>query len=199
MKMAMTFLTMFALFVWATGDAAAQGSGIESGGPSHAVNMCPIAVVFGVFSLNYEYLFDSSNGVVARFDYEAVPSTYSDAEIESSGKGLILNYRRHLSDSMASVFVGMYVRYRVFHGSGTSATTDFDATASEGSVGINVGKRWTWDSGFNLTFGLGYGFYRVHEDAEPTNASIATAVSTFTDEYPFFNPSYGELSIGYAF
>ena len=199
MKMSTIFLTVVALFGGLTTEILTQETGIDSNGPRHAINMCPIAVAFGIFSVNYEYLINPSHGVVARFDYEAVPSSYSDAEIEASGKGMILNYRRHLSGSMASTFIGAYVRYRVFQGSGTSGATGFDATVSEGTVGINAGKRWTWNSGLNLTFGLGYGFYRVKEEAAPTSASIATAVSTFRDEYAFFNPSYGELSVGYAF
>jgi len=165
----------------------------------HALNMCPIALVFGIVSVNYEYLHNNIHGLVARIDYEAVPGTYSDAAIDASGKGVILNYRHHVSGGMNSIYLGVYARYRVYRGTGVSGVTPFDATVSERTLGLNIGKRWSWNSGFNITFGLGYGLSNVSESAEPTDAAIAAAVSAFQDEYNFFNPSYGELSIGYAF
>ena len=94
----------------------------------HAINICPIAPVFGFYSINYEYLISPKNGIVARFDYEDVPNVYTDASIESSGIGFTLNYRRHFSGEMNSIFLGAYTRYRIYEGSGELESEKFDLT-----------------------------------------------------------------------
>jgi hypothetical protein len=70
---------------------------------------------------------------------------------------------------------------------------------SELTLGLNIGKRWVWNSGLNLTFALGYGISMSSRETDPTNTSIESTINTFEDEYAFFGPFLGELSIGYAF
>jgi hypothetical protein len=196
-----------ALVGWAATPLAAQEALLDTragevpiaAGFNHALNVCPIAPVFGVFSVNYEHRLHPSYGVVVRLDYEAVPSTYSEADIEASGAGVMLNVRRHLSPSMASMFVGVYARHRVFSGTGVLGAAALDTRLSEQTVGLNIGKRWVWDSGFNVTFGLGYGVSTIGEETAPAGAPFTAAVAVFRDEYTFLNPHYGELSIGFAF
>ena len=195
------------LMAWAVMPVAAQeavrdaraGDVEVAASFNNALNVCPIAPVFGVFSVNFERRLHPSYGVVVRFDYEAVPSTYSAADIEASGAAVMVNVRRHLSPSMASVFVGAYARHRVFSGSGVLGANAFDTRLSEQTIGLNIGKRWVWGSGFNVTFGLGLGVSTVGEETTPPSAPTAAAVDVFRDEYTFFNPHYGELSIGFAF
>jgi hypothetical protein len=165
----------------------------------HALNICPIAPVFGFYSINYEYLISPKNGIVARFDYEDVPNVYTDASIESSGKGFTLNYRRHLSGEMNSLFLGGYTRYRNYKGNGELDSKKFDLTLQSYSIGLNTGKRWAWNSGFNIVFALGYGFDINNREANPTNNAIESILGQFEQEYEFMSPFYGEFSIGYAF
>jgi hypothetical protein len=140
-----------------------------------------------------------SHGIVGRFEYEAIPKSYTDADIESSGMAFSLNYRWHISGEMNSIFIGAYSRYRVYDGSGTLESTAFDFTKSEFSLGLNAGKRWVWNSGFNITFSIGYGFSIDERKANPSNMSIESAINKFEDDYGFSGPIFGEFSIGCAF
>jgi hypothetical protein len=165
----------------------------------HALNVCPIAPVFGIYAINYEYLISPKNGIVARFEYEAVPDTYTDANIESSGKAFTLNYRRHLKEGMNSLFLGAYTRYRKYKGDGELDSEKFDFTLSSYTFGLNAGKRWAWNSGFNIVFSVGYGYSADSREAIPTNEGIEAVLDQLEDEYDFMSPFLGELSIGYAF
>ena len=136
---------------------------------------------------------------MARFEYESIPKSYTEASIESSGVAFSLNYRWHISGEMKSIFLGTYARYRTYDGNGTLELAKFDFNKSELALGLNAGKRWVWNSGFNVTISLGYGFSFDNREANPTNMSIESVLNTYEDEYDFSGPLLGELSIGYAF
>ncbi len=165
----------------------------------HAINACPGGIAFGIFSVNYEHLFNSYHGLMGRVDYEAIPKSYTDADIESNGVAVIVNYRYHFSGELKSIFLGSYLRFRTYTGSGRLESTEFDFTIPELTLGLNLGKRWVWDSGFNITFALGYGFSEDWREANPTSNLIKANVDQFTEQYDFFDPFLGEFSLGYAF
>jgi len=137
--------------------------------------------------------------MLARFDYEAVPKSYTDANIESSGVAFILNYRYHFSGQLGSTFVGAYSRYKIYTGNGTLNAQDFDFNLNHFTLGVNAGKRWVWNSGFNITFQLGYGIATDNRTATPSNANIESTLNLFEKKYDFIDPFFGELSIGWAF
>ena len=180
-------------------DAALTQSNAPRSEFKHAINICPIAPIFGFYSINYEYLMSPKHGIIARFDYEDVPKTYTDASIESSGIGFTLNYRRHLSGEMNSLFLGAYTRYRIYKGSGELESEKLDLTLQSFSIGLNAGKRWAWNNGFNIVFSLGYGFDINTSETNPDDGSFDHIVEQFKQEYEFMSPFYGEFSIGYAF
>jgi hypothetical protein len=125
----------------------------------------------------------------------------SDAAITATGKAFVLNYRWHFSKSLESYFIGPYARYREVSGTGTAGGAAFDFTIPEWTVGINIGKRWVWDSGVNIVLAAGYGVSTRKEAVSPTNATTGSALATFKKDHPMFleNSSYGEVSIGYVF
>ena len=165
----------------------------------HAINSCPFAPIFGIYSINYEYLFRPNHGLVGRFDYESIPKTYTEANIESSGVAFILNYRYHWSGEMKSIYLGAYSRYRYYEGKGILESTKFDFKVPELTFGLNIGKRWVWQSGFNINFALGYGFSTTKWNSSTSSESIDLVLKEFENEYGFFDPFLGELSIGFAF
>lgn len=166
---------------------------------NNSINMCPVAVAFGFYSVNYEHLFLGKHGIVARVDYEAIPGTYTKANIESSGLSFTLNYRYHLSEKMESMFIGVYSRYRVFEGEGNINSKQFDFDLTDITLGINAGKRWVWSSGFNITFALGYGYSWRERNVSSSDSDVKKSIDDFEDDYDFIDPFYGEFSIGYAF
>lgn len=165
----------------------------------HAINFCPGGPIFGVYAINYEYLFKPHHGMIARFDYEAVPKSYTEANIESNGVAFILNYRYHFSGELESTFVGAYTRYKIYNGNGRLDAQDFDFNLKHFTLGVNAGKRWVWNSGFNITFQLGYGLATGNRNATPTSSSIKSILNSFEKKYDFIDPFFGELSIGWAF
>lgn len=165
----------------------------------HSISFCPGGVAFGIYSANYEYLLNSKHGLVIRGDYEMVPKTYSDANIESFGYSLTINYRYHFTEKMKSPFVGFYTRNRVYKGEGKQENTPFEFSRSDWSYGAITGKKWVWKSGLNLTFALGYGFSVDKRDVNNSTPLIESAIDEFENKYDFMSPFIGELSIGYTF
>ncbi len=210
MKTASAFrkkIIQFALilsFVFFAGTLVAQEKvAVQENAPekgfNQAINMCPLGMAFGIFSANYEYMINQTHGIVFRLDYESVPNTYSDANINVDGKAAIMNYRYHLNKKLGSYYLGAFARYREYSGDGISGAEKFDFTISEFTIGLNAGKRWVWDSGFNINFTLGYGYSFDDRKTSKSNASIESAIDTFTNEYDFIDAFLGEFSIGYAF
>lgn len=202
-----SILTVLSICIFLSGNLVAQVEEESSSTQSistrsefkHALNVCPIAPIFGIYAVNYEYLISPKNGIVARFEYEDVPKTYTDASIESSGMAYTLNYRRHLAGEMNSVFLGAYTRYRIYKGNGELESKKFDFTIPSFTIGLNAGKRWVWNSGFNIAFSLGYGFSVDNREANPSDNSIESVLDQLEEDYDFMSPLLGELSIGYAF
>lgn len=166
---------------------------------NQAVNMCPGGIIFGIYSVNYEYLLSQTHGLVARFDYESVSETLSDDTMEADGFGFTLNYRWHFSGAMESFYVGSYARYKIYKGDATNGSTKFDFTLQEYTLGLNVGKRWVWNSGINVNCAFGYGVSSLNKKTDPSNSSIDSKLDEFIDGYTFIDPFYGEISIGYTF
>jgi hypothetical protein len=111
-------LAVFTLCIFLTGNVIAQeketvstaDSSSSGKKVSHAINMCPGGIAFGIYSFNFEYLFGQTHGLVGRFDYESISDSYSDDPIKANGVGFTLNYRWHWSGAMESGFLGSFVR-----------------------------------------------------------------------------------------
>jgi len=179
--------------------AAAERS--NSGGKSipNAINICPIAIAFGTYSVNYERLLSPFHGIVGRIEYVEIPDTNTDASIDANSIAFTLNYRWHRSGAMKSLFLGVFSRYRIYNGNGQSEGTDFDFTKRELTVGLNAGKRWVLKNGINFTFSFGYGFSSSNIDINPVNTAIESAIDKFEDDYQYNGPMLAELSAGFAF
>ena len=165
----------------------------------HALNICPVAVVFGIYAANYEYIFAPRHGIVVRYEYEAIPKTYTDANIESSGMAFVLNYRLHRKQDLRSSYLGAFARYRIYNGNGSIEAQDFDFNRKDVTLGLNVGKRWIWNNGFNINFMLGYGYSFEDRNADPSCDAIELSIDNFENDYDFLGSFLGEFSIGYAF
>ena len=166
---------------------------------NQAVNFCPGGIIFGIYAINYEYLVNGNHGLVARFDYENVSETLSEDTMEANGYAFTFNYRWHFSEAMESFYIGSYVRYKQYQGDATDGATKFDFTLHEYTLGLNAGKRWVWNSGFNINCAFGYGISKLNKETNPTSSSIDSKLDEFIDNYTFIDPFYGEISIGYAF
>ena len=172
--------------------------GEQAASVTDAVNFCPGGLAFGVLAVNYEHLFHGRHGLMVRYDREEVPDTYTDAKIEASAHAFFLNYRWHPEEGMEGFYFGPYLRHRTYDGSGKLDGEGFDFRITERTVGVNMGKRWVWNSGFNLNLAFGYGAITVDRD-RPADPSVRQRIGKFEKEYGNINPLYGEFSVGYAF
>ena len=200
----LSFSVVIMISVLFTGNASAQSHEKKDSekwiSPARTtINVCPGGVAVGFYSANVEHLFGENHGLVLRGDLETIPKTYSDANIDASGKAVILNYRYHIGGGLNSFYAGAFARYRNIKGDGTLESGNFDFKLPECTVGLNVGKRWIWKSGFTMNFTLGYGY--AYDELKVNNSSQAAidAIDVFRDDYAFMNGFLGEFSIGYAF
>lgn len=168
---------------------------------TQAVTFCPGGLAFGIVAAQYEVLVEESHGLVFRVDYEAIPDTYTTANIDSHGLAFIFSYRYHLKHQMASPYLGVFLRHRSFEGEGRLAISGqaFDFDWPETTVGLNIGKRWVWNNGFTLNFAFGYGISWDDREASISGAEVEQAMDDWEADYDFIDPFLGEFSIGYAF
>jgi|GEM_PF-2791614 len=204
LKKGRSFLCLFILFLFLNGHLFAQDIDDSEGFPKrstfrHAINTCVLGPFSGVFGVSYEYLISPHNGILGRVEYETVPKTYTDANIDSWGIAYSLNYREHFSHDLNTFFVGAFAWYRTYYGEGQLENIAFDVNLSSFTVGMNVGKRFVWNNGFNAAFSIGYGLKKVNRKATPSNAAIETVLDELEDSYDFSTPIYPEVSVGYAF
>ncbi len=166
----------------------------------HSVNLNPLGVISNNYTLNYERLFGGTHGLLVEpsFGYA------SDSDSSSTAFGLDLGYRWHWSGEQDSGFLGVNVGYSVGSGEATVTVNDisetFDVDVSQFRVLANIGRRWAFDFGLNITarIGAGYGDWSVSTDS--TNESAQQAVKMVDTVLEFLPFAFdGELSLGWIF
>ncbi len=166
----------------------------------NSINVSPIGLVFGSYSVNYERLINGYHGFIVEGDYARL----SDDDSRQATFGGNLGYRYHWSGGQDSGFVGLNVGYGQGRGEASTTTNNvtktFDVDSTVTRVTANVGRRWAWDSGFNITLrvGAGYGDYKITTDSDDPEAK--DAAKSIDDLLTIFPVAIdGELSIGWAF
>ena len=189
-----------ALSLMAT-TAMAQEAKVAAEAPRvHSVNLSPLGVAFGSYALNYEYLLDGYHGFLVEGNF----SSSSDDDTSNTSGGALLGYRLHWSGEQNSGFIGLSAAYQMGSGDGTVTVNNekktFQVDSSYWAVTANVGRRWAWDWGLNITFriGAGYGNYSFSTPSDDPDAQLAVDL---TDALLTILPVAfeGELSVGYNF
>jgi len=177
-----------------------------------SVNASPLGVVFGSYSLNYEHLASGTHGLMAELstfratqwsqmgDANGITTTNGSARVLSGGVG----YRWHWSRQQDSGFLGFLAGYGA--GSGTSTLTrngvasQFDVSVKAPWFVVNIGRRWQWDNGLNLTLRIGGGRarYKVSTTSSDPDAQMTISMlQDLLDRFPIAIDT--ELSLGYSF
>lgn len=205
-RMSATALTTLALAAGPAlaqddGDGAAPAAADGALNKANSVNLSPLGLLVGSYALNYERLMNRRHGLLV----EGVFTSATGDGTSSTGYGGVVGYRWHWSPSQDSGFAGLNVGYQV--GTGTAQVEDgdgdkasFDVDTTALTVTANIGRRWAWDFGLNITLraGLGYGKYDVSTDSDDELAQDAVEL---VDELLTLIPVAidGELSIGWIF
>jgi hypothetical protein len=174
----------------------------------NSINISPLGVVFGGYSLNYEHLWDGMHGVVVEgeFSHASGTSTESSNSVSASSTsyGGAAGYRWHWSGRQDSGFLGLMAGYDVGTGSGTvtrgGTAKSIDLTLKASRFVANIGKRWQWDSGFNITFRIGAGWAKYEVSSNSSDPQAQDAVKGLQNVLTLIPIAFdGELSIGYSF
>lgn len=198
---ALTLSSSFA-FAQAADPPAAAAPAKKEG--TNSINLNPISLLIGTYGVGYEHLFDRTHGLLV----EPAVSYQKDDNSKSTGYGGVVGYRWHWSHSQNSGFLG--VNAGAYFGSGEATVTTssggvtnkqtFTVDTRSITVTGNVGRRFAWDNGFNITLriGAGYGNYNVSTDSKDPNAKAAVElVDALLKIFPIALD--GEASLGFIF
>lgn len=166
----------------------------------HSVNLNPLGVLTNSYTLNYEYLLDGTHG----FLVEPVLGLASDPDTSTIFYGLDAGYRWHWSGEQDSGFLGANLGFGVGSGEGfvevDGERTEFPVEFTNWHLTANIGRRWAFDFGLNITarLGAGYGSYDVSTTSDDPNAQTVVRLAQEILEFlPFAFD--GELSVGWVF
>ncbi|HVX97236.1 MAG TPA: hypothetical protein VHK47_20130 [Polyangia bacterium] len=190
------------------GSYAAPPAVVTAPARENSINGSPLGVIFGAYSLNYEHLSGGTHGFVVEgsFAHTSGSSTEGSSAVSSTSKSYdaAIGYRWHWSGRQDSGFLGLMAGYGVGSGSavvssnGTSQS--FDLTLKAPRVVANIGKRWQWDGGFNITFRIGAGWAKYTVSTSSTDPDAQEAVNGLQHVLTLIPIALdGELSIGYSF
>ncbi len=164
---------------------AGPAASVQADEPKNSINL-------GLFTANYERLVGGAHGLIGELNFAGLI-------FKEGSWGGDVGYRWHWFSRQDSWFVGVNVGYD--RGTEQGKLTE-DAPASYDykyqliSVVPNIGKRWTWGSGWNVTFriGTGYGLYNfAHNSSDP--AVMEQSKKAQDQQLPIAFD--GELTIGY--
>ncbi len=137
----------------------------------NALDIQPLRLFSGV-TINYERMVSEKSGLFM----EGAAYLWDPAGSGSEGFGLNLQYRRHRFEKekhkgISSPYWGPTLYFEKSGGSaevavsdGYSLSTDkvmFDLTALR--LGVSTGRRWCFDSGFNIDLRGGYGIFPLFD------------------------------------
>ena len=166
---------------------------------ANSINVNPIGAFVGSYNLNYERLM-GSHGLLVEGSF----SHQGGDDSSSTNGGVNLGYRWHWRGRQNSGFLGVTLGYAMGTGEGSisDGTTEktFDVDTRLLAATANIGKRWAWDNGLNVTFriGAGYGNWSVStDDTDPDAQQVVENVDDLLTLLPIALD--GELSLGYAF
>lgn len=162
----------------------------------NSVNINPIGFLLGSYTVNYNRLLSGGHSVLG----EAAFSTSSDDNTSSTSGGLQAGYRWYWGGKFDSGFVGANVGYSI----GTAETniddTSFGLSVRALTATVNVGKRWAWDGGFNLTVRIGAGRAAYTIESSSNDPDVQEAIDQTEKLFNALPIALdGELSAGYCF
>lgn len=162
----------------------------------HSANVGYFGILSPIYGLNYEYLHGGTHGLVVEGTFETGSgddSTYT----YSSGS---LGYRWHWRGKQNSGFLGVNGGYSMGSSDTKYEGSTYNLSMSTISVTPNIGKRWAFDSGLNVTWRVGIGYASRSVTTDDDSDGAQEAVKLLEDVINFLPVGMeSELSIGWAF
>ena len=186
--------------------ASSAGAEVEEESPPerarfNAVNLGAIGPLSGTYSLNYSRSFDGYHGVIGEAVYIDREGTISEEgeqeQFPKSGFGFLLGYRYAWEGGQDSPFTGVSFDYYQ-----TEETRDGSPhnKYNSWSLTANIGRRWAWESGFNITLRFGLGYASREYEREGTGLTDQLADGFAEVIFSVIPIGFdGEISVGYSF
>ena len=163
----------------------------------NSINVSPLGIIgTGYYAANYERLLPGGHGVLGELGY----GRSSDETTSSTSFAALAGYRWHWRGRQNSGFLGVSLGYAGGTAEWKDPDSDIDLTLSQLSVTANIGKRWAWDSGLNITIRIGGGYGKWNASTTSADPDAQEAVEDLEDALEFIPIALdGELSVGYTF
>lgn len=177
----------------------AKDAEVEADAPmgANSVNLNPLGVLFGSYSVNYERLFDRQHGLLVEAGFSSSEDSNGDTAFAT---GALVGYRWHWSQSQDSGFLGANVGYYLGEGEASVNNSSFKVDYTTVDITLNGGRRYAWKSGFNLTWRLGVGRAFRSFEAQDDSEGAKEAAQLIEDIVNFLPVTIdAELSIGWVF
>ena len=177
-------------------EAPAADVAEASGEKVHSINPDLFGLVNGSYRLNYVYLMDGTHG----FLVEPTLEMNSSGNESYTSYGAIVGYRWHWDGGQDSGFLGVNIGYLTGTGVSTQGGTDYDLTVTSFEMVPNIGWRWAWDFGLNITFRAGIGYGNHSASTSSDDPAAQAGVEALDDLLSFLPVAVdGELSLGWNF
>jgi hypothetical protein len=186
----------------AIADEAGPASRVEASPPAErtrSINADAANVALGNYGGNFEWL-HGGHGLLVEASY----FHHGNGSTSVDGGGAALGYRWHWRGRQNSGFLGVSASLGVGGATATDAThtpaVTYDLSVRTLAVVANLGKRWQFANGFNITARVGGGWARrtvATAATDPDAVQAAKDVEDLMSLLPFALD--GELSAGYSF
>jgi hypothetical protein len=161
-----------------------------------AVNTNPLSLVLGSYGGNVEVLLNGKHGLMAEAGFSN--SATASATVAS------FHYRHHYftkprHQNMNSPFWGPFFYYEKSHGTIADNANNINYTVDilYGKLGLDWGRRWVWNNGFNICFHIGYGLPLIADfDWHGNEPDQVDVIENLTKLIAGID---GGLSLGFAF
>ena len=190
------WLSVLGLIAWllpATRAQAAAPSDPQGITYRNGVQVGMLELLWREYSVKYEHLF----GVRDALELEG---SIIDSK-SGSGYTLGISYRRHRPGQFTGRFWGPFLTFKDYDDEYEEKVDDETVTHSysiRGAVvGLNIGRRWIWGSGFSGVLRFGYGVPLV--DLVWSDTRPADHPDAIKGLLTFFQGFDAELSVGYCF
>jgi opacity protein-like surface antigen len=172
---------------------------------ANSINVSPLGLAFGSYNLTYERLTQGGHG----FLVEGMLNRSKKSDASQTNGGMSIGYRWHWSGGQDSGFLGANIGYGRGIATGSITTTSSDGMATKKSFDVdtsilsataNVGRRFAFNNGLNITLrvGAGYGKYQLATDSkDPDAKAVVDDLRAFLNVFPIAVD--GEISLGYIF
>jgi hypothetical protein len=159
-----------------------------------------ISMLLNILSFNYMRLLTNQQALLIEAEFKSPLKASKDPLDDPSTRfGFGVGYRHFFKKTQDSAFWGVHAKYQFAKNVLMNDQLSNVEQVDQYTLTANIGRRWCWDTGFNLTirFGLGYAKTIFHAKRDVKASEDAFRLNQFASDFPIGVD--GELSLGFVF